>query len=115
MTFLQYGVLEITLRSLWGGDKVLHYDGGVWTAVSSGTTFTGLHGLWGSRPDNVFAVGSGGAIVHYDGIDWSLSTIGTGYFLNAVWGASSDNVLAVGGEGKILNYNGRIWNEMVHK
>ena len=48
--------------------------GADWSAMESGTTYE-LRGVWGSAPDNVFAVGIGGTIRHYDGNaegSWSL-------------------------------------------
>ncbi|WP_437718353.1 hypothetical protein WMF45_19170 [Sorangium sp. So ce448] len=45
-----------------------------------------LGGVWGSGPRDVFAVGSGGALLHYDGISWLTLNSTTNSTLNAVWG-----------------------------
>jgi hypothetical protein len=52
---------------------ILHYDGSIWTPMTSGTT-NGLGGVWGSSGSDVFAVGSGGTILHYDGIVTTTTT-----------------------------------------
>jgi len=44
------------------GGTLLHWDGSVWTSVSSGTTNI-LYGVWGSGESDVWAVGSGGTIL----------------------------------------------------
>ncbi len=63
------------LYGLWGSSTsnifavgftgtVLHFDGKVWSRMTSGTTYD-LHGVWGSSPSDVFAVGNGGTILRY--------------------------------------------------
>ena len=37
--------------------------------MASGT-FASLDGVWGSGPDNVFAVGESGTVLHHDGHGW---------------------------------------------
>ena len=49
----------------WNG-TILHYDGSVWSAMSSGTINT-LYGVWGSSGSDVFAVGEYDTILHYGG------------------------------------------------
>ncbi|HVT39092.1 MAG TPA: Ig-like domain-containing protein [Gemmatimonadaceae bacterium] len=43
--------------------QILHYDGAIWSSVSSGTAQE-LDGVWGTSAANVWAVGAGGVIVH---------------------------------------------------
>ena len=47
-------------------NNVYHYDGSVWSPMTSGT-LTQLNGIWGSSGSDVFAVGGSGTILHYDG------------------------------------------------
>ena len=66
---------NIALLGVWGSSSsdvfvvgsagtILHYDGNVWTTMTSGTT--GIIGsVWGSSPSDVFAVGNNGLILHY--------------------------------------------------
>ena len=88
-----------------------------WTQMVSFST-ADLYGVWGTGPEDVFAVGSGGAILHYDGEEWSVQDSGVTVRLYAVWGSSSSNVFAVGGGGSILRYDGSrvvarsVWNDV---
>ena len=83
-----------------------------WSMVSPAPTESNLYGVWGSGPDDVFAVGAGGVIVHYDGIDWSAMNSGAACDLNGVWGDSGSDVFAVGDAGTILHYDGAAWSAM---
>ena len=82
-----------------------------WSPMTSGTT-NNLSGIWGSSGSDVFAVGSGGAILHYNGSTWSAMSSGTTQTLNGVWGSSETDVFAVGSGGTILHYNGSTWSAM---
>lgn len=113
------------LGGIWGssGDNIfvvgeagtiLHYNGKSWSVMDSGTT-VGLEAVWGSSPNDVFAVG--GIILHYDGHQWS--TVNTSVPpLNAIWGSSSSNIFAVGysndkiNAGSILHYDGKTWDNL---
>jgi hypothetical protein len=55
---------------------ILHYSGGTYHMMPSGTT-NDLSGVWGSSGSDVFAVGSGGKILHYDGNTWTSMVSGT--------------------------------------
>jgi hypothetical protein len=51
---------------VWLGwsDTILHWDGGTWTPVSSRLRAdSGYEAVWGSGPNDVWAVGEGGAIL----------------------------------------------------
>ena len=71
-----------------------------------------LRGIWGSGPNDVFAVGDDGTIVHYDGATWSEMDSGTTRDLKGVWGGRPNDVFAVGGSGTILHYDGSSWSAM---
>jgi hypothetical protein len=75
-------------------------------------TMNTLYSIWGSSPSDVFAVGSGGTILHYDGSAWSAMSSGTTNELDGVWGSSSSDVFAVGNGGTILHYDGSEWSPM---
>ena len=68
--------------------------------------------MWGSSGSNVFAVGTGGTILHYDGSSWSAMSSGTTRSLYGVWGSSGNDVFAVGNGGTILHYDGSSWSAM---
>ena len=71
-----------------------------------------LHGVWGSGPNDVYAVGENGTIVHYAGAWWSTTPSGTTATLYDVWGSGRADVFAVGDAGTILHYDGTDWSAM---
>lgn len=70
---------------------------------------TQLSGVWGTSSENVFAIGSRGAILHFDGNRWIRQRSGTGKNLASVWAASPGRAYAVGLDGVILTFDGRAW------
>lgn len=73
--------------------------------------------MWGSGPDDVFAVGSGGTtpsatILHFNGRSWSFVEVDADSSLASVWGSSSNDVFAVGSKGMILHSDGSSWSAM---
>jgi hypothetical protein len=64
----------------------------------------GVNGLWGSGPNDMWAVGGGGTIVHWNGSAWSTSSSGTADTLVALWGTGPCDVWAVGAGGTILHH-----------
>jgi hypothetical protein len=83
----------------------------LWCQQASGTDAE-LLGVWGAASDDVFAVGSGGTIIHYNGTEWSPMDSGTSAQLNSVWGSGTDDVYAVGQDCVILHYDGGGWSPM---
>lgn len=81
-------------------------------SFTTGQGFGPLLGIWGSSASDVFAVGTGGAILHYDGLRWSAMASGTTRDLYGVWGSSPTNVYAVGALGTILRYDGSGWSSV---
>jgi hypothetical protein len=86
-------------------------DGGTgggppWVAQGSGTT-QGLYGVYGAAPDDVYAVGYNGTILHYDGSTWNAETSGTTDYLSGVWvDATGSRVYAVSQQGNIYRSSG---------
>jgi uncharacterized protein YjdB len=81
----------------------------LWSVMDSPTR-AGLPGVWGTSSSDVFAVGGGGAILHYDGSTWTTMSNPDAGDLHAVWGTSSSHVYAVGSS--ILHYDGSVWSAM---
>ena len=53
-----------------------------WSEMATGKD--GLLGIWGAAPNDVFAVGAAGAIVHYDGRTWTpMAVEGGPWFMAA--------------------------------
>ncbi|ETR65272.1 MAG: hypothetical protein OMM_14520, partial [Candidatus Magnetoglobus multicellularis str. Araruama] len=61
---------------------------GVWGLQNPYPHNEDLRGLWAANANNIFGVGSSGAIIHYDGNNWTTMNSGTSYYLNGVWGSS---------------------------
>jgi hypothetical protein len=80
-----------------------------WSRVESGT-IQYLSSVWGTSSSNVWAVGSGGIILHYDGTSWSSVPSGTTMGLASVWGTSASDVWAVGAGGAMVHYDGTNWS-----
>jgi hypothetical protein len=119
-----------------GGYKIYRYDGTTWTEsvmkLATGANVPN-HGyisdLWGSSPDNVYAVTIGdgynsdwgyyyrGKILHYNGTSWEvLSDVpdyGGGSF-TSIWGSGPSNIYATGMDHGVIPYvghfNGSTWS-----
>ncbi|MEJ2187091.1 MAG: Ig-like domain-containing protein, partial [Gemmatimonadota bacterium] len=74
-----------------------------------------LYAVWGTSPNDVFAVGQWKTILHYDGTAWSPMEVDTTkicWDFKGVWGAGGDDVFAVGRCGTIAHYDGTSWTDM---
>ncbi len=69
-----------------------------------------LNGIWGTGPDNVYAVGEKGTILHYDGEEWTEMESGTAEYLSSIWGINKQDIY-VAGENVIVHFNGEKWIE----
>lgn len=100
---------------------VLRYESGQFTRMKTpGLARHTLYGIWGARPDDVYAVGSvsgrGGFIWHYDGSAWREVPLpyanmprtpdGDIPGLFKVWGTGKGDVYAVGALGTVLRSRG---------
>ncbi|QSQ21355.1 vanadium-dependent haloperoxidase [Pyxidicoccus parkwayensis] len=103
-----------------GNATVLRYENGTFTRMHTpGLARHTVYGVWGSRPDDLYAVGAisdrSGFIWHYDGTQWSELPLPLadlprtadgdipGFF--KVWGTGSD-VYVVGARGVVLRSRG---------
>jgi hypothetical protein len=82
-----------------------------WHRVSLDVIVT-IEGIWGSAPDDVWAVGNSGVILHFDGVDWTSVTSPTTAPLIGVWGRSANEVYAVGSGGVMIRYDGSAWTTL---
>jgi len=90
-----------------GSNFVAHYDGSSWT--SSTVSGVWMFDVWGTAPDDVYAVGDKGVIVHWDGSAWAIVSSPCVKALNDVWGTSQSDVFAAGEGGTVLHYDGESW------
>ena len=85
--------------------SIMHFDGAstmTYTVPPNSGSCTGqLAGVWGSAPNDVWAVGACGTILHWDGNAWSRSPSPTTNSLFAVWGINGQ-LWAVGANGTVL-------------
>jgi hypothetical protein len=76
-----------------------------WCQMTSGTT-KDIEDVWGSGPDNIFAVATADSFLHFDGLSWSIQTsTAPDISVNAVWGSGRTYmVFAVGWAGAIYTH-----------
>lgn len=81
---------------------------GSWSAMSIPATAQ-LHGIWGSSPTQIFAVGAAGSLLKFDGSSWTSLTIGVSdKTLWDAWGSSPSDVYAASGQ--LVHYDGGSWS-----
>ena len=78
----------------------MRWRGEGWVAIESPTR-QNLLAIWGLAPDDVWAVGDHGTVLHWDGEGWTWRDSGTDALLHGVWG-TTDAVYVVGHDGTIL-------------
>lgn len=88
------------------GDRgtVVQLRGGKWT--TSRPASVTLRGVWGVDPDNLFAVGAGGALVRLSDNQWRSLPSDAYEDLWSVWGSGPDHVLAAGNRMTVVQYDG---------
>lgn len=113
-----YGVSGTDYSSVFAVGEhgtVLHSDGIRWTLLASG--FSGrLNAVWSSGPDQLWAVGDGGAILHGENLTqprrtFTLPKLG-GDNLYGVWGSGRRDLWAVGSGGAIWRWQGVDWERV---
>ncbi len=114
------------LRRIWGTGSRIWAVGGagqilhtadvrngeaVLFSEQDSATRNDLEDVWGSSPDDVWAVGAGGTIRHGTGTAsvWSAVPSPTTANLHAVWGSGPSDVWAVGNDGAVLHFDGQAW------
>jgi hypothetical protein len=101
-----YGIVDH-----WDGSSWTHYDGEYFR--NNVDTVWALNSIWGSSPEDIWAVGREGTIVHWDGEKWEkvISPVETN--ISDIWGNSPSNIYAVtssiSDNSKILHYDGIEW------
>lgn len=73
---------------------------------SDGHTTEYLSALFGFGPNDVWAAGARGTLLHFDGTAWTSVTSGTSRDLLAIWGSAPNDVWFVGDSGAVLRWNG---------
>lgn len=78
------------------------------TAMASSTRAL-LYAAWGDRASNVYAVGSGGTLLHFDGSSWQSIATDTKQSLLDIWGSGPQDIYVVGSGGLVLHFDGKTW------
>ena len=72
-----------------------------WCRVDMPDDKAALYGIWGSGPNDVWTVGSNGAVFHWDGTKWSAQRVETAAGqprpLYGIWGSGPNDVWAISG------------------
>jgi hypothetical protein len=74
-----------------------------------------MYGVWAGGPRDVYAVGDGGAVLHFDGGSWSRMTVPTDQQLVAVTGRGAGDVYALAQSAndreapQLLHWDGHAW------
>jgi hypothetical protein len=131
-----FGLRTLALEPAPG--NLVHWDGTAWSKGTSGNALS-LRSVWGSGPNDVWAVGSretpenlspaldgsetGGTVAHWNGTAWSEAEINTPLDLSqpfaavttfqSVWGSGPTDVWAVGIAGNgdpISHWDGATWS-----
>jgi len=99
---------------VWIGGRygtLLHFDGESWAAVDTGLDgmeSVDIRDLWGES-GHLFAVGTGGVILHLIGDVWEKEISNTDADLLSIWGASLINVFVGTSNGTVLRNLGGAW------
>ncbi|QOJ28390.1 MAG: hypothetical protein HRU80_05670 [Ignavibacteriales bacterium] len=129
LQFYLYGIYGFSANQIWVVGNGNYNWGGV--AFWNGTSFTeykfdadkpeyadtiyALNAVWGSAPDDVWAVGQRGTIIHWDGNKWKkVPGIAKNFTFFEVTGRSKDEAYTAGkdpdsGEWVLYMYDGIKW------
>ena len=66
-----------------GSNYTVHMNG--WPLMPNGDNWQ-VNKMWGSSPNDLYAVGNNGNIAHYNGQSWSKIESGTDLNINDIWG-----------------------------
>jgi hypothetical protein len=115
-----WGTSSSDMYAVGDGGTILHFDGGSWTKMASGTTHN-LSFVWGTSDQNIWACGyddgtATSVLLHYDGT-WhavSLTALGIGpgaHVLNNVWccDSSGHHITILGGSLVWRSIDGGPW------
>jgi hypothetical protein len=66
-----------------------------WIVENGPVTPGGIRDLWVGGDDNIWAVGEGGAVVHFDGGAWNRHDLAADETITGVWGIGKESTFAV--------------------
>jgi len=77
-----------------------------WAVVDAATSW---QAVWGSADDDVWLVGTDGAVVHFDGASFTPVDVGATAHLMDIWGTGPDDIWIVGMAGTVRHFDGVTW------
>lgn len=88
----------------------------IWTVDTLDTQMNRIQSIWGSSPDNVWAVGPGGLnpnerLWHFDGNNWQPYLQALSISPECIYGFAQNDVWMGGNDGKIFSFEGNNWNQ----
>ena len=91
-------VLAFSENDIWF-EGMIKWDGTKYTVHKNGFPLLPngegwqINKMWGTRSNNLYAVGNGGNIAHYDGTNWTKIESGTNVDLVSIWGSPDGKVV----------------------
>jgi hypothetical protein len=88
-----------------------------WTLDTLDTQANRIQSIWGSSPNDVWAVGPGGLsanerVWHFDGNAWQPYQQVLPTSPECIYGIDQNNIWIGGSDGKIFRFNGTVWNQV---
>lgn len=87
-----------------------------WIPVPSGTS-RDLKAIWGTRPDDIWAVGDNGTALHWNGAGWRDTPTNVTTTLTGVWASAPNDAWTVGmtpdGDQSLLHWDGARWTPVI--
>lgn len=96
------------VKKLNNDDMVRRIGKGDFESIETGVSKT-IYGMWGTAPNNVYAVGNGGGLFHYAGAGWTQQANFTDKDLRGVHGVSETEIYAIGLQGSAAKFDGFGW------
>ncbi len=96
------------VKTLTNDSMVRRNAGSDFEVVDTGIS-KNIYGLWGSTPNNLYAVGAQGTLVHWDGGAWSAQATITKEDLLGVYGTDASHVWVVGANSAAGSFDGTGW------
>jgi hypothetical protein len=89
----------------------------IWTVDTLDTQANRIQSIWGSNPNDVWAVGPGGLspnekLWHFDGNVWQPYQQALPTSPECIYGIDQNNIWIGGSDGKIFRFDGTVWNQV---
>lgn len=89
----------------------------IWTVDTLDTQMNRIQSIWGSSPENVWAVGPGGLnanerLWHFDGNVWQPYQQALPITPECIYGTDQNNIWIGGNDANIYRFNGTVWNQV---